>query len=151
MRASLRLDDTDRRILAALVQDGRATYDEVGRHVALSAPAVKRRVDKLRAAGVLRGFSAIVDHAALGAGTEAIVELFYAPGVQLDAVRRSLEPHPEVVEAWTVTGDADCMIRVRVQHAQDLERVIMELQRDGSVQRTRSQIVLSSLLERGAG
>lgn len=142
------MDDTDRKILALLVEDARRTYDDIGGRVALSGPAVKRRVDKLRGSGVLRGFSAVVDHAALGAGTEAIVELFYAPGVQLDAVRRSLAPHPEVVEAWTVTGDADCMIRVRVQSAQDLERVIMELQRDGAVQRTRSQIVLSSLLAR---
>jgi DNA-binding Lrp family transcriptional regulator len=136
------------RSFAALTEDGRATFDDLGRRVALSAPAAKRRVDKLRAAGVLRGFSAVVDRAALGDETEAIVELFYAPGVQLDEVRRSLQPHPEVVEAWTVTGDADCMIRVRVRHAQDLERLIMELQRHGSVQRTRSQIVLSRLLER---
>jgi DNA-binding Lrp family transcriptional regulator len=148
MRDPLRLDDSDRKILALLVEDARRTYDDIGRRVALSGPAVKRRIDRLRAAGVLRGFSAVVDHAALGAATEAIVELFYAPGVQLDAVRRSLEPHPEVVEAWSVTGDADCMIRVRVADAQDLERLIMELQRDGSVQRTRSQIVLSRIVQR---
>jgi DNA-binding Lrp family transcriptional regulator len=144
----LRLDDVDRKILAALVEDGRRTYDDVGRLVALSAPAVKRRVDKLRRSGVLRGFTAVVDREALGQGTEAILELFYAPGVPLDAVRASLEPHPEVVDAWSVTGDADCLVRVRVTGAKDLERLIMELQRDGSVVRTRSQVVLSALVSR---
>lgn len=148
MNDSLRLDDIDRKILAAFVEDGRRTYDDVGRLVSLSAPAVKRRADRLRRDGILRGFTAHVDPAALGATTEAIVELFYAPGVQLDAVRRSLQPHPEVVEAWSVTGDADCLIRVRTRDAQDLERLIMELQRDGAVVRTRSQIVLSRLLDR---
>jgi DNA-binding Lrp family transcriptional regulator len=144
----LRVDDTDRKILAALMEDGRATYDEVGRRAALSAPAVKRRVDRLRARGVLRGFTALVNPAALGATTEALIELFYAPGIGLDAVRDSLRPHPEVVEAWSITGDADCIVRVRARDPQDLERVIMELQREASVVRTRSQVILSRLVER---
>src|SRR6478736_4903363 len=69
-----------------------------------SASAAKRRVDRLRASGALRGFTAIVDHEALGAGTEALVELFYAPGTLLDEVADSLRRRPEVVEAWSVTG-----------------------------------------------
>ena len=148
MADPLRVDDTDRKILAILQEDARSTYDEVGRAAALSAPAAKRRVDRLRARGVLRGFTAIVDHAALGATTEALVELFYAPGIGLDQVRESLRPFPEVVEAWSVTGDADCIVRVRAAGPQDLERVIMDLQREGSVVRTRSQIVLSRLVDR---
>lgn len=148
MDDSLRTDDVDRKILACLTEDGRATYDEVGRRVALSAPAVKRRVDRLRERGVLKGFTALVDPAALGAGTEALIELFYAPGIGLDAVRDSLRPLPEVAEAWSVTGDADCIVRVRARDPQDLERVIMELQRESSVVRTRSLIVMSRLIER---
>jgi DNA-binding Lrp family transcriptional regulator len=112
--------------------------------VSLSPPAVKRRVDRLRAAGVLKGFTAVIDHSAMGAATEALVELFYAPGTLLDEVTRRLEKHPEVVEAWSVTGEADA--RVRTQDNADLERLIMELQRDGLVERTRSQIVMSQLL-----
>jgi DNA-binding Lrp family transcriptional regulator len=142
------MDGIDQRILALLVEDGRRTYDDVGRRVALSAPAVKRRVDRLRRDGALRGFTAVVDHAALGATTEALVELFYAPGTLLDRVAETLIEHPEVVEAWSVTGDADAIARVRVRDARDLERLIMELQRDGLVVRTRSQIVLSQLVAR---
>lgn len=144
----LRVDDVDRKILACLVADGRATYDEIGRAAALSAPAVKRRIDRLRERGVLRGFTALIDPAALGAGTEALIELFYAPGIGLDRVRASLHPLPEVVEAWSITGDADCVVRVRARDPQDLERVIMELQREASVVRTRSQVVMSRLIER---
>src|SRR5436305_14548772 len=101
------MDGTDRRILALLVEDGRRSYDDLGRQVSLSPSAAKRRVDRLRATGALRGFTAVVDHEALGAGTEALVELFYAPGTLLDAVADSLRRHPEVVDAWSVTGDAD--------------------------------------------
>ena len=78
------MDTVDRQILALLVEDGRRTYDDIARHVALSAPAVKRRVDRLRASGALAGFTAVVDHAALGDQTEALVELFFAPGTLLD-------------------------------------------------------------------
>jgi Lrp/AsnC family leucine-responsive transcriptional regulator len=142
------MDTTDRQILALLVDDGRRTYDDVARHVALSAPAVKRRVDKLRSNGALRGFTAVVDHAVLGDQTEALIELFFAPGTPLDDVATTLRRHPEVVEAWSVTGDADAIARVRTRDNADLERVIIELQRDGLVERTRSQVVLSRLVAR---
>ena len=132
------------------MEDGRRTYDDIGRRVSLSAPAVKRRVDRLRAQGALRGFTAVVDHAALGAGTEALVELFYAPGTLLDRVAETLRSHPEVVEAWSVTGDADAIARVRTRDNEDLERLIMDLQRDGLVIRTRSQVVMSQLVSRPA-
>jgi DNA-binding Lrp family transcriptional regulator len=59
-------DELDKRIVAALVDDARSTYAEVGAQVGLSAPAVKRRVDRLRAAGAITGFSARVDPSALG-------------------------------------------------------------------------------------
>ena len=93
------MDDVDRKILALLVEDGRRTYDDIARRVSLSAPSVKRRVDRLRAHGALEGFTAVVDHGALGWNTEALVELFYAPGTPLDEVAATLREHPEVVEA----------------------------------------------------
>lgn len=142
------MDGADRQILALLVDDGRRTYDDIAGRVALSAPAVKRRIDKLRATGALQGFTAVVDHSALGDHTEALIELFFAPGTLLDEVARTLRGFPEVVEAWSVTGEADAIARVRTQDNADLERVIMALQRDGLVERTRSQVVLSRLVGR---
>lgn len=140
------MDTIDRKILALLVEDGRRTLDGIGGHVGLSASAVKRRVDRLRAAGALRGFTAVVDHAALGSGTEALLELFFAPGVLLEEVGATLRGHPEVVEAWSVTGEPDAIARVRTRDNADLERLITDLQRDGRVVRTRSQVVLSALV-----
>jgi Lrp/AsnC family transcriptional regulator, leucine-responsive regulatory protein len=140
------MDPIDREILALLVEDARRTYDDIAGHVALSAPAVKRRVDRLRQRGALRGFTAVIDHAALGARTEALLELFFAPGTTLEQVTETLRAYPEVVEAWSVTGDADAIARVRTRDNGDLERVIMDLQRGGLFQRTRSQFVLSRLV-----
>ena len=142
------MDRLDKQILALLVEDARRTYDDIGRRVNLSAPSVKRRVDRLRENGALEGFTAVVDHGAMGWNTEALVELFFKPGTQLDEVARILREHPEVAEAWSVTGDADAIARVRTEDNATLERLIMDLQRHGLVIRTRSQIVMSRLVGR---
>ena len=139
----------DRDILALLIEDGRRTYDDIAGRVNLTAPSVKRRVDRMRKSGALRGYTAVVDHAALGWDTEALVELFYRPGTTLDEVARTLREHPEVAEAWSVTGEADAIARVRTSDNADLERLIIDLQRNGLVERTRSQVVLSRLDHHG--
>ncbi|MFI5122350.1 MAG: Lrp/AsnC family transcriptional regulator [Vicinamibacteria bacterium] len=143
------MDATDRRILALLMEDGRRTYDDIAGRVKLSAPSVKRRIDRLRASGALQGYTALVDHSALGWNTEALVELFYRPGTTLAEVAKTLRQHPEVAEAWSVTGEADAIARVRTSDNADLERLIIDLQRNGLVERTRSQVVLSRLVHHG--
>ena len=143
-----RMDAVDRKILSLLVEDGRRTYDDIGSRVSLSAPSVKRRVDRLRASGALEGFSAVVDHSAMGWNTEALVELFFQAGTTLDRVAATLREHPEVVEAWSVTGEADAIARVRTEDNAALERLIMDLQQNGLVIRTRSQVVMSRLVSR---
>jgi DNA-binding Lrp family transcriptional regulator len=145
-----RMDVLDRKILSLLVEDGRRTYDDIAQRVSLSAPSVKRRIDRLRERGALEGFTAVVDHGAMGWNTEALVELFYRPGTTLDEVAKTLRAHPEVVEGWSVTGEADAIARVRTEDNASLERLIMELQRNGLVVRTRSQVVLSRLVGRAS-
>jgi Lrp/AsnC family leucine-responsive transcriptional regulator len=143
-----RMDAINRKILSRLVEDGRRTYDDIAARVSLSAPSVKRRIDRLRASGALEGFTAVVDHGAMGWNTEALVELFFQAGTTLDRVARTLREHPEVVEAWSVTGEADAIARVRTDDNAALERLIMDLQKDGEVIRTRSQVVRSRLVSR---
>ena len=146
----LRVDAIDRKIIALLLEDGRRTFGDIAGRVSLSAPSVKRRVDRLRASGALEGFTAVVDHAALGWNTEALVELFFRSGTTLAEVAEILRTHPEVAEAWSVTGEADAIARVRTADNGDLERLIIDLQRNGMVERTRSQVVLSRLVHHGA-
>jgi DNA-binding Lrp family transcriptional regulator len=70
---TLQMDPVDQRIIAHLSTDARASYAEIGAQVALSAPAVKRRVDRLRATGVIKGFTAVIDPASIGWTTEPFV------------------------------------------------------------------------------
>lgn len=107
------MDNLDHRIIDLLRQNGRAGYGDIGGTVGLSASAVKRRVDRLVADGVIRGFTIQVDPAVDGLSTEAYVELFCRGTVAPDELRRILQGVPEVVDAGTVTGDADAIVRIR--------------------------------------
>jgi len=60
------VDDINRQVVDCLLRDGRATFAEVGAQVRLSAPAAKRRVDRLVASGVIRGFTAVIDPSVVG-------------------------------------------------------------------------------------
>jgi DNA-binding Lrp family transcriptional regulator len=142
------LDELDRRIVAALVEDARATYAEVGAQVGLSAPAVKRRVDRLRSSGAITGFSARVDPTALGWTTEAYVELYCRGRTSPADIAAAVSKHPEITDACTVTGEADALLHIRAADVRHFERVMERLGAEPFVVRTRSVIVLSRLVNR---
>jgi DNA-binding Lrp family transcriptional regulator len=144
----LRMDALDQRIVSQLVADARASYAEIGAVVGLSAPAVKRRVDKLLDQGILRGFTAVVDPEALGWGTEAFVEVHCHGNVPTQRIRAGLEPLPEVVAAYTVSGQADAIVHLRASDIHHLENAMERLRAVDFVSRTVSTVVLSRLLER---
>jgi Lrp/AsnC family leucine-responsive transcriptional regulator len=141
------MNDLDRRILALLAQDARRPYDDIGQRIGLSPPAVKRRIDKLRASGVLLGFTTVVDHEAAGYSIEAFVHLYYLGGTMRADTRRVLH-RPEIVEAWGVTGEADAIAHVRTRDAYELEDLLFALKEEQVVERTRSEIVLSRIVVR---
>jgi DNA-binding Lrp family transcriptional regulator len=143
----LQIDAVDQRIIASLVADARASYADIGSRVSLSAPAVKRRVDRLRAAGVIRGFTAIVDPAAVGWTTEAFVELFCAGRTTPTQLAAATRRHPEVVGAYTVSGEADALIHLRAADISHLEQALERLRAEPFVTSTRSTIVLSRLVD----
>lgn len=143
----LRLDAVDQRIIAALTKDARSSYADIGARVALSAPAVKRRVDRMRAAGVIRGFTAVVDPAAVGWGTEAFVELFCVGRTSPSQIAAAARRHPEVVAAYTVSGEADALVHLRAADIRHLEQALERLRAEPFVTSTRSTIVLSRLVD----
>jgi DNA-binding Lrp family transcriptional regulator len=143
----LQIDDVDQRIIASLVADARSSYSEIGTRVSLSAPAVKRRVDRLRAAGVIRGFTTVIDPAAVGWNTEAFVELFCTGRTTPTQITVATRRHPEVVAAYTVSGEADALVHLRAADIAHLEQALERLRAEPFVTSTRSMIVLSRLVD----
>lgn len=142
------LDEVDHHIVALLREDARRSFQNIGSHVSLTAPAVKRRVDRLEAEGVIRGYVAVVDPAALGWPTCAIVALVCEGRMPASAVLAAVAGHPEVVAAHTVAGEAAAVLHVRARDTAHLERTLERIRDAPGVIRTHTQVVLSTLLDR---
>jgi DNA-binding Lrp family transcriptional regulator len=142
------MDDVDSKVIGCLLRDARATLSEIGADVGLSAPAVKRRIDRLIAGGAIRGFTALIDPDVLGWQTEAYVELYCKGTVSPEDLRRSLERVPEVVGAVTVSGEADALVHMLASDVKQLERALERIRDEPNVDHTRSVIVLSRLIDR---
>jgi DNA-binding Lrp family transcriptional regulator len=124
------------------------TYPAIGARVGLSAPAVKRRIDRLVEDGTITSFTITVDPAAFGAATEAFIELHCRGRTSPEEIRQLAVSDPAVMAAYTVTGAADALLRVRCPDNQALERTLERIRADDAVERTTSAIVLSRLVER---
>lgn len=146
----MRLDQVDQRIIALLQEDARASYADIGGSVSLSAPAVKRRVDRLRASGVIRGYTAIVDPDAVGWTTEAFVELFCTGRTSPQQLAAAARRHSAIVSAYTISGQADALVHLRAVDMAGLEQALERLRAEPFVTSTRSMIVLSRLVDREA-
>lgn len=146
-----RLDETDELILAELAQDARATYAEIGLRVNLSAPAVKRRVDRMLDSRVIRGFTTVVDRNALGWNTEAYVQVFRHGTVAPDELRKAWVDIPEVVSAATVTGTADAILHVLARDMRHLEMALERIRSAADVERSESIVVLTNVIDRMRG
>jgi DNA-binding Lrp family transcriptional regulator len=136
------LDTIDRQIVELLVQDGRRSASEVGRQVGLSPAATKRRIDRLEQIGVIVGYHAVLDHAKLGSEIEAFTELRFAGTTQVDDIEGAVKGLSEVVEAFTIAGDPDALVRIRVADLDHLKRVVDRIRRSGKVTGTKTLIVL---------
>jgi DNA-binding Lrp family transcriptional regulator len=142
------VDQIDRKIVALLRQNARRSFQDIGGKVALSAPAVKRRVDRLEADGVIRSYAAIVDPGAMGWLTHAVVALYCEGRMSGAEVRAAVDRHPEVEAAYTVAGEASAILHVRAADTSHLEKALERIRDTPGVIRTHTQVVLSTLFER---
>lgn len=141
------LDSIDLQILELLQHHGRATFHEIGQYAGLSAPAAKRRVDRLVLKGVIQGFSANVDPRWLGRSAEAFVELHCHGGTAPKQLLAALSEFPEVVFAATVTGEADALVHVAAHDIAHLEETLEAIRTATSIERTRSSVLLTRLID----
>ena len=142
------MDEIDHRIVALLRENARRSYQDIGERVSLSAPAVKRRVDRLERDGVIRGYFANVDPSAIGWNTHAFVELFCEGRVSGDEIRASVGEYPEVEAAYTIAGAPSAILHLRAADTEHLERALERVRDTPGVNRTQTQVVLSTLFER---
>ena len=137
------LDDLDRRLIAALVDQPRAGVLTLARTLGVNRNTVQARLDKLVARGVITGFGPDVSLRAVGYDVLAFVTLEIAQGRTPDVVEH-LRDIPEVVEAHMVTGVGDLLCRVVATSNEDLARVINRILEIHGINRTTTLLALST-------
>lgn len=142
------MDDIDRRIVALLRENARRSFQDIGQQVHLSAPAVKRRLDRLERDGVVLGYTAIVDPGAFGWRAEAFVDLYCEGNMPGSAIKRAVEREPGVVSAHTVAGEASALLHVMAEDTKGMELALERIRATDGVIRTVTEIVLSTLFNR---
>ncbi|MBB5156115.1 Lrp/AsnC family transcriptional regulator [Saccharopolyspora phatthalungensis] len=146
--ADTTLDATDHEILALLREDARRTLSDIASRVTLSTAAVKRRIDRLQEVGVILGYTVRVDHAKLGWGVEAFIELRFLGTSGVEDIIQTTTRMPEAQAVFTIAGDPDALVWLRVRDMAHLQRTIDEIRRSHRVTSTKTLIALDSW-ERG--
>ncbi|MBD0716072.1 ArsR family transcriptional regulator [Streptomyces sp. CBMA370] len=144
MSSEYTVDATDWRILEALQSEGRASFAELARTVSMSPSAVTERVRRLEEAGVIAGYTAIVDPDRLGLPILALVRLRYPHG-NYKPFHDLIDTTPEVLEAHHVTGDDCFVLKVAARSMRHLEGVTGKI---GSLGSVTTSVVYSSPLPR---
>lgn len=145
--AARHIDAVDRKILGALVQDAGQSYAELGRRVALSAPAVHERVKRLKASGVIRSTAALIDGRRIGRPLLVFIHVATLKWGHSEALDR-LASLPEFEEVHSVTGDTSIILKVRLADPEALESLLRQIHQLESVVSTKTFVTLSTYLER---
>lgn len=141
---AIELDGTDYEIVALLAANARRPLVDIAARVSLSAPAVKRRIDRLEADGIITGYTVNVDHARLGHPVEAFIELRFLGSTQVHDLTSTIAGVESVRAAWTLAGDPDMLVRVRVGGVNQLKDVVNDLRKSGRVTGTKTMMVLDA-------
>jgi len=139
------LDDTDKRLLAALQSDAQLTAESLGQRLNLSPSQAGRRRQRLENAGIVERYQARLSPEKLGLTVQAFVQVQMATHdpEKVRGFARIVATRPEIVSAWTLTGDADYLLRVYTPDLAALNVLIHQvLLPQPAVARVQSQIVM---------
>ncbi|TBT85401.1 Lrp/AsnC family transcriptional regulator [Propioniciclava sinopodophylli] len=136
------MEDLDTQILSLLARDGRMSYTDIGKATGLSTSAAQQRVRRLEQRGVITGYRAIIDPAALGKLLTAFISVTTSDPLEDTDLPPRLAELPEVTACYSVAGRASYVVIAQVETPADLERVLTEIRVRGHAN-TETQLVLS--------
>ncbi|NYG08511.1 Lrp/AsnC family leucine-responsive transcriptional regulator [Phycicoccus badiiscoriae] len=137
------MEDLDRRIVDLLRADGRMSYTDLGKAMGLSTSAVHQRVRRLEERGVLKGYTAIVDHAALDLPLTAFISISPLDPAAPDDIPDRLRDITELEACHSVAGEENYILKARVRTPGDLETLLARIRSAANVA-TRTTVVLST-------
>ncbi|MEH2508242.1 Lrp/AsnC family leucine-responsive transcriptional regulator [Bradyrhizobium sp. AZCC 1578] len=126
------LDPTDVAIIEAMQEDGRIAISELGRRIGLSQPATSERVKRLEERGIITGYTAKINPAALGLRMMAIIRL-RTTHEHIQSCQKQFAKMPHVMEVLRLTGEDCFILKVFVPSPQELETIVDTIARHGAV------------------
>ena len=142
------IDPTDAALLSALQENAQATAQELSANLGLSASQIGRRRQRLEAEGYIEGYAARLNPMRLGLTVQAFIQVHLAShgSEQSQSFARLCRVRTEITSAWTMTGDADYLLRVYAENLSGLNALIHDvLLAHPAVARVQSQIVMDQL------
>jgi Lrp/AsnC family transcriptional regulator, leucine-responsive regulatory protein len=142
MSEHVQLDAIDERILELLRQDARRPVSDIAASVNLSPGPVTRRISRLERSGVILGYTTVVNRARIGPSLEALAELRIRGTTRIDDIVSAVGEVAEVTEVFTLAGDPDALVRIRITDVEHLKQVINQLRQSGTFTGTKTLMVL---------
>jgi len=140
----MKLDSTDRNILAELQKDGRESASHIAEKIDVSVPTVTERIRKLQESGIIKRFQVVVDPKSVGLDVAAIITIMSDSSQYYKEVTAAAHDTPEVVQCFSTTGNGSHTLFINTKNSKTLEDLLRKVQSWPGVMRTETQIILSS-------
>ncbi|MBI2143645.1 Lrp/AsnC family transcriptional regulator [Candidatus Woesearchaeota archaeon] len=138
------IDETDRKLLDVLLADSRLSYRRIASAIGVSVATVINRSRKLEKAGVIRGYTAVLDYEKLGYDIDAIINMKISKG-KLFEVEKKIAHHPSVAAVFDVTGDFDSVVIAKFRNRRGLDAFLKKIQTYEFVEGTNTVLVLNTM------
>lgn len=146
MNESFKADATDIAILNALMQDCRLSFRQLAKKTRVSVATVANRINKLKQASVLKGFSALIDFEKLGYQLNVLIDIRVARG-KLFEVEKKIASHHNVAAVYDVTGSFDVIALAKFKNRKGLDAFVKKIQTYDFIERTETRLVLNTIKE----
>ncbi len=140
------LDELDKRIIRELEKDARRSLRQISRKLGTSITTLSSRISRMEKAGVVRGYSVLVDPEMIGFDLAAVIEIVVSKG-KLTEVEREIAGMRNVFAVYDITGSTDAIILARFRKRSELSTFIKSLLGMRYVERTNTHVVLNTVKE----
>ncbi|MBI5209686.1 MAG: Lrp/AsnC family transcriptional regulator [Elusimicrobia bacterium] len=139
-------DKLEQMLLKELTRDARASYRELAKKLGVSTGTVIAKTRELEKRGVIRGYSAVLDHEKMGYGLAVVMEITVSKG-KLVEMEKNIACQPNVLAVYDVTGQTDAVVVAKFRSREELSRFTKSMLALPFVERTNTHFVLSTVKE----
>ncbi len=143
----MELDNVDKEIINALIEDSTLSYREIAKRVKVSVATIMNRVNKLKKEGIIKKYTTIIDYEKIGYDVEVLIEIRISKG-KLFQVEKEIAHHSNVFVVYDLTGGFDAAILARFQSRRQMDNFLKKIQTYDFVERTNTRLILNTIKEK---